>query len=77
MPKGEEMIYETRALRKQEEMGCKVKGLVVGRRRPLVYCDRREADQGHAQAVGWDAGCWVTSCQMDSLFLKDTERRDL
>ena len=51
MPKGEHITYETRSLRKQEEMGCKLEGLAVGGRRPLAECDRREAD--HRQAWSW------------------------
>ena len=45
MPKGEQILYKTRTLRKQEEIECEVEGLAVGRRRPLVECDRREADR--------------------------------
>lgn len=68
MPKEGEIIYETRALRKQEEMGCKVEGLVVGRRRPLVDCARRKAD--HIQ----HAWLWTSSrlgCRMLGDFLSD------
>lgn len=32
----EQVIYETRTLRKQEETGFQVEGLVVARRRPSV-----------------------------------------
>lgn len=56
MPKREEIIYETRALRKQEEMGCKVEGLVIGRRRPLIVIGEKQtidSVHGHGQAVGW------------------------
>lgn len=55
-------------MRKQEEMGCKVERLVVGRRRPLVDCDRREAD--HRQ----QAWLWTSSrlgCRMLGDFLLD------
>lgn len=59
-------------------MGCKVEGLTVGRRRPLVGCDRTQADRRQrawSRQGGEDAGCWVTSCLMASFFLKDTGRR--
>lgn len=76
VPKGEEVIYETRTLRKQEEMGCEVEGLVVPRGPPLVDSDRREAE--HRQHV-W---LWTSSrlgCRMLGDFLSDglsfSERR--
>lgn len=51
MPKREQIIYETRTLNKQEEIGYKVQRLAVGRRRILVECDRRETD--HRWAWSW------------------------
>ena len=43
----EQIIYKTSTLRKQEEIGCKVEGLVVllqRRRRPWAQCDRSQVD---------------------------------
>lgn len=73
MPKREEIIYETRALRKQEEMGCKVEGLVIGRRRPLIDCDRREADH-RQRAWSWASSRLVRKTVSHFYFIRIVER---